>query len=389
NAGRFTIATWPKVGRRISLRKPDSQNNQNNISDRALFTNSKAFRGGLTMVFRVVHTIIFRFVFVALFLNLIFGQAQLAAALEYTSALCSLANGTFAQNSTTAPGALWLNARGFNPTLLPNLQENVGVHTLDAYDELRTVVSLALTAAKYQKLGDIIYLFSLFRLNANFGMSSVDNEAMLDALWMGAKGGKLTDSSSKAASSKTKRKENTEDYLLDLYIATSTSPRLANVYKEFKGWNQTTYATTYKEKAEQGNVHSSYEDDVGNGAPLISCSALLGLLKQGVASPRYGGPRSVCYAGCCLSWSTDAVFDWKDVSPDVHRYCLEDPSPGTTMQQINMNATAQQSDDDDDDDSDGNGKADPTRSVNCKLQSMIVNKAQFNVCMSNRAMNCL
>ncbi|KAI5293964.1 hypothetical protein KEM56_005938, partial [Ascosphaera pollenicola] len=89
-----------------------------------------------------------------------------ANAYNYTFALSELANGSMSQNASSTPGAMWLNVRGFSPDELPYIQNNLGVHSLDAYDELRMVAALAIMAAKYKRYGDLVYLYSLFEMNA-------------------------------------------------------------------------------------------------------------------------------------------------------------------------------------------------------------------------------
>ncbi|KZZ90041.1 hypothetical protein AAP_03991 [Ascosphaera apis ARSEF 7405] len=336
---------------------------------------------------RCLRDVIVHSIFVVLIILPCLDVAQSADAYNYTFALRELANGTMPQNASTTPGAMWLNVRGYSPDELPYIQNNLGVHSLDAYDEMRMVAALAIMAAKFQRYGDLVYLYSLFEMNAAFGSSGVDKPAMRDALWKGATGCPLNGDCGNILTSNdgTGSDSGSSSYLLDLYASTSTSAMLSRVYEEFKGSNSTSRTPTQRQ---HGPV-DDYNTTISHAASLMTCSGLLTLLKDGRMSPRYGGPRSVCYSNCCLSWTGNAVFQWADVMPDIQQYCLDEPTPGTTLRETEVKPSQA-----------GKGAQDKSRltvskrstttthQVSCRLQSMIADGEQFNICMGNRAMSC-
>ncbi|KAI5295602.1 hypothetical protein KEM52_000874 [Ascosphaera acerosa] len=252
-------------------------------------------------------------------------------AYNYTYALNQLVEGTMLQNASSTRGAMWLNVRGFEPSAVPFIQQNLGVHSLDAYDELRQVAGLAMMAAQYKLYGDLIYLYSLFGMNAAFGASSVEGAAMKEVLWRAATGCASLQCDGRDAVT-------IPTHLLSLYASTSTCPSLSRVYEEFTAsWaNATTRLRIMRTLDEEPESSSPTTNSTitPQAASIVTCSGLVTLLKDGRMSPKYGGPRSVCYSSCCIKWTGNGVFHWADILPTIQTFCLNRAVANTRLDPV-------------------------------------------------------
>lgn len=100
--------------------------------------------------------------------------------------------------------------------------------------------------------------------------------------------------------------------LIDLYINTSSSPYLATAYGDIK---KNTTTTSALEKRWIKEACSSAHQAARSG-----CQALIQSI-SGSVTVKAGGPRNICAYGCCISWSSNATFQFQNLT-NAANYCM-------------------------------------------------------------------
>jgi hypothetical protein len=189
---------------------------------------------------------------------------------------------------------------------LPYIQEAVGITSLDNARELQVITGLVNTAASQQQWGDVVFLYNVFSMNAHPEFASVASPQMqaglLDA---------VRDRASNAGP---------DDRLIELYASTSSSPSLVEAFRalpdqyaksQVKVGLSTVPATepsaTAVAKREAHIDRNRVVRSAAHVAVASACIALLGRIRLDT-SWKSGGPRDICYNGCCISWSVNATF---------------------------------------------------------------------------------
>lgn len=214
--------------------------------------------------------------------------------LDYSGSISALSYGNVHMQGNT-PGIVWFNVSNFAIDKLPNIQNDLGVYTLDNIHALKTIAGLAAVAAQEQRWGDIVYLYNAFSMNAHIDYTTANSTEMhhglLAAVLKADKSGVDLD-------------------LIDLYIKTSSSPYLVEAF-----------TSLYTSAIEP--LTRRWWKQVCSGAHQAAKSACRNLADQirFNASIKTGGPRSICRGGCCISWSANATFRLQDLYPAAN-YCI-------------------------------------------------------------------
>jgi hypothetical protein len=243
------------------------------------------------------------------------GHAAQSKELNYADSIHALAYGNVATSSVDSRGDVWLNITGFAVNELPYIQEAVGITSLDNARELQVIAGLVNTAASQQQWGDVVFLYNVFSMNAHPEFASVASPQMqaglLDA---------VRDRTSNAGP---------DDRLIELYASTSSSPSLVEAFRalpdqyaksQVKVGLSTVPATepsaTAVAKREANIDRNRVVCSAAHVAVASACIALLGRIRLDT-SWKSGGPRDVCYNGCCISWSVNATFQIENLTLDL------------------------------------------------------------------------
>lgn len=233
-----------------------------------------------------------------------------AQQLEYADSLHALSYGNIAMQGNSS-GAVWLNVTGYAADKLPHIQNDLGIMSLDNLEPLQILAGLAKTAASKGQYGDLVYLYAAFAMNGYADNIKVSSDEMQRGLLMAV----------------TPPNSNTPDQgLIKLYSGTCSSSYISQAFLSLQGQTpgKATSATT---GASTGPSNSSVEKrwgfkscDSANQAAKSACRNLISRL-SGNLTVKTGGPRNICYQGCCVSWSANATFQYQNLT-DAANYCL-------------------------------------------------------------------
>ncbi|RKK82197.1 hypothetical protein BFJ71_g15343 [Fusarium oxysporum] len=228
-------------------------------------------------------------------ITLAMSRLALAVNLNYADSIHALSFGNV-KTEGEAGGVVWLNVTGFATDKLPHIQQDLGVHTLDNVQPLKTIAGLASVAAKQAKWGDLVYLYNVFAMNGHapyaHASSSEMQEGLLSAVTKSDKSG-------------------IDSELIALYLKTSSSPLLV---KAFESLHTTPVPSHTHKRWDKINCDSAHR------AVASVCRSLVDNIHFNV-SVKSGGPRNICQGGCCISWSANATFQIENLYPAAN-YCL-------------------------------------------------------------------
>ncbi|KAF5536663.1 hypothetical protein FMEXI_10263 [Fusarium mexicanum] len=228
-------------------------------------------------------------------ITLAMSSLALAANLNYADSIHALSFGNVKTEGESG-GVVWLNVTGFATDKLPHIQQDLGVQTLDNLQALKAIAGLASVAAKQAKWGDLVYLYTVFAMNAHAPYANASSSEMQEGL----------------LSAVTKPdKSGVDSELIALYIKTSSSPLLVKAFEAL----HTTAAPSRTHKR-----WSNITCDSAHRAVASVCRSLVDSIHFNV-SVKTNGPRNVCRGGCCISWSANATFQIENLYPAAN-YCL-------------------------------------------------------------------
>ena len=230
-----------------------------------------------------------------------------AQQLDYADSLQALSYGNVAMQGNSS-GTVWLNVTGFAADKLPYIQNDLGIMSLDNLEPLQILAGLAETAASKGQYGDLVYLYTAFAMNGYADNVKVSSDEVQQGLLMAV----------------TPPNSNTPDQaLIKLYAGTSTS----YISQAFLGLQGQTLATATSTTTVIATSNSFPEkrwtkETCSNAhkAAKSACRALIFKLSGNMAM-KTGGPRSICYQGCCVSWSANATFQYQNLT-NAANYCV-------------------------------------------------------------------
>lgn len=214
--------------------------------------------------------------------------------LDYSGSIHALSYGNV-ETQGDATGTVWLNVSKFAADKLPNIQNDVGLYTLDNALALKSIAGLAAVAAQQQKWGDIVYLYNAFSMNGHVDYTTANSTEMRHGLLIAVL---------KAD------KSGVDPNLINLYIKTSSSPYLVEAFNSL-------YTTPVE------SLTKRWLREVCDGAHKAAVSACRNLAEniRFNATVKVGGPRNICKGGCCISWSANATFRLQNLYPAAN-YCV-------------------------------------------------------------------
>lgn len=220
--------------------------------------------------------------------------------LEYEDSLHALAYGNVALQGNSS-GTVWFNVTGYAPDKLPYIQHDLGIHSLDNKEPLQILAGLAKLAASKSKYGDLVYLYNAFAMNSYADHIKVSSEELQEGLLVA-----VTPPGSKTP----------DQVLIKLYAATSSSTYISEAFLGLEG-------KTLEVAAPSGSVEKRWTRETCSSAHKALKSACRNLISQlsGNITVKTGGPRSVCYQGCCVSWSANATFQYRNLT-NAANFCV-------------------------------------------------------------------
>lgn len=247
--------------------------------------------------------------------------------LDYAGSIHALSYGNVDMQGTSS-GEVWFNVTGFAADKLPHIQHDVGMYTMDNLEALKTIAGLGQVAAKQGKWGDIVYLYNTFSMNGHADYAKASSKEMQDG---------LLDAVTKPDGS------GVDHDLIDLYVKTSSSPFLAEAFNALRTSSVETIAPRW----------TKVLCDRAHQAAKSACRALINAIHFD-GTVKSGGPRSICYRGCCVSWSANATFQVENLY-NAANYC------------VNACGTA---------------------NVSCEVYGVSLQGTIVDQCLSNRATGC-
>lgn len=249
---------------------------------------------------------------------MLLGRTTQGQQLSYSDSIQALAFGNIATSSVESSGDVWLNITGFAEKELPHLQTVVGIHSLDNARELHVIANLAQSAASQALWGDLVFLYNVFSMNAYPAYADVTTAQMQAGLLDAVSG-----------------ENGPEEGLIELYASTSSASSLGAAYRALtsKYNNQqqskatslspvaaepTMTTTAAVDKREMDYSRNQIICSAAHVAVGAACIALLGRIRVD-GSWKSGGPRDICYEGCCISWSANATFQIENLYNDAQR----------------------------------------------------------------------
>ncbi|KAJ5491647.1 hypothetical protein N7539_003214 [Penicillium diatomitis] len=249
--------------------------------------------------------------------GVLLGRTAHSQQLSYKDSIQALAYGNIATSSVESSGDVWLNITGFAETELPHMQTVVGIHSLDNARELQVIANLAQNAASQALWGDLVFLHNVFSMNAYPAYANVTSTQMQGGLLSAVSG-----------------KNGPEESLIELYASTSSVPGLGVAYRALPSqYNKqhsksdisssvaaipTTTTAAAIDKREMDWTRNQIVCSAAHVAVGAACIALLGRIRLD-GSWKSGGPRDICYEGCCISWSANATFQIENLYNDAQR----------------------------------------------------------------------
>lgn len=268
-----------------------------------------------------------------------------AEQLNYADSLQALSYGNVAMQGNSS-GTVWLNVTGFAADKLPYIQNDLGIMSLDNLEPLQILAGLAKTAASNGQYGDLVYLYTAFAMNGHADNVKVSSDEMQQGLLMAVTPPNL----------------NTPDQtLIKLYAGTSSSSYISQAFLGLQGQMLATATSTTSDASTStttATFNSSLEKrwtkercSTAYKAAKSACQALISELD---ATVKTGGPRSICYQNCCISWSANATFQLRNLT-NAANYCVNACSSAT---------------------------------VSCEVYGVNLQGTIVNQCLSNRANGC-
>lgn len=258
--------------------------------------------------------------------GMLLGRTAHSQQLSYNDSIQALAYGNIATSSVESSGDVLLNITGFAETELPHIQTEMGIHSLDNARELQVIANLAQSAASKALWGDLVFLYNVFSMNAYPAYANVTSTQMQAGLLEAVRGKGATGSGP-------------DERLIELYASTSSAPGLEAAYRALPAQyntqqqqqqQQSQAATSSLEAAEPASTTAAVDKraadwtrnqivcSAAHVAVGAACIALFGRIQTN-ASWKSGGPRDICYQGCCISWSANATFQIENLYNDAQR----------------------------------------------------------------------
>ncbi|KAG6006386.1 hypothetical protein E4U21_007117 [Claviceps maximensis] len=200
------------------------------------------------------------------------------------------------QPKVVASGEIHFSIKDYPTEKLPHLKQDVGMYTMDNLETLKVIVQLGQEAGKQGRWGDLVFLHNAFSMNAHLNYAKVVSPEMREGL---LKAVTKTD------------KSGVDVELIELYVQTSTSPALAAAFNDLRTTPVTSELAARGDLSARGDLYDE-SCSFSHRANKRECQALLGNVQLDV-SIRTGEPRSICNAGCCISWSVNATFKTSDL----------------------------------------------------------------------------
>lgn len=227
-----------------------------------------------------------------------------AQELDYANSLQALSYGNVAMQGNSS-GTVWLNVTGFATDKLPYIQHDMGILSLDNKEPLQILADLAKTAASKGQYGDLVYLYAAFAMNGHGDNIKVSNEKMQQSLLKAV----------------TPPDSNTPDSgLIKLYASTSTSSLIGQAFLDLQGKTLAPGPSDSNSKSSPEKRWTRETCSNAHQAAKSACRALISKL-SGNFIVKSGGPRSICYQGCCVSWSANATFQYQNLT-NAANYCV-------------------------------------------------------------------
>ncbi|MCJ1425833.1 hypothetical protein MMC29_003733 [Sticta canariensis] len=256
-----------------------------------------------------------------------------AQQLGYADSLHALSYGNVAMQGNSS-GTVWLNVTGFAADKLPYIQNDLGIISLDNLEPLQILAGLAETAASKGQYGDLVYLYTAFAMNGHADHIKVSSDELQQGLLKAV----------------TPPNSNTPDrVLIKLYAGTSSSSYISQAFLNLQG--QTLATATSSSSPEKRWTKETCSN--AHKAAKSACRALISKL-SGNITLKIGGPRSICYKACCVSWSANATFEYQNLT-NAANYCVNACGSST---------------------------------VSCKVFGVSLQGTIVNQCLSNRANGC-
>lgn len=230
-----------------------------------------------------------------------------AQELNYADSLKALSYGNVDLQGKSS-GTVWLNVTGFAVDKLPHIQDNLGIYTLDNLEPLRILAGLAKTAASKGQYGDLVYLFSAFAMNGHGEHVKASSDAMQQSLFNA-----VTPPNSHSP----------DQDLIKLYSNTCSSPYIRQAFLDLQGQTRASApANTSPNPAKSSLEKRWYKEVCGyaHEGAKSACRSLIAAVSID-ATLKTGGPRNVCYQGCCISWSANATFEIRNLT-NAADYCV-------------------------------------------------------------------
>lgn len=226
-----------------------------------------------------------------------------AQELDYASSLEALSYGNIAMQGNSS-GTVWLNVTGFAIDKLPYIQHDLGIESWDNMEPLQILAGLTKIAASKKQYGDIVFLYNAFVMNGHGDHIKVSSEEMHQGLLKAV----------------TSPNSNTPDPgLIKLYASTSTSELIGQAFLNLQGKSlNTEFSNPDSNSLEKrwtrercSSAHKAFKN---------SCLHLIANLR-GNMKVKTGRPRSICYQGCCVSWSANATFEYRNLT-NAANFCV-------------------------------------------------------------------
>ncbi|KAG5930609.1 hypothetical protein E4U42_005271 [Claviceps africana] len=250
--------------------------------------------------------------------------------LDYDGYMHALSYGNAERvGDVSSSGDVVFRVKGVPVDKLPRCQEDLDISTLDNLYVLLSIAELGHEAAQQGKWGDFVYLYSAFGMNGHFDYARATSKQMADALL-----GAVTKPDGSAI----------DEALIDEYVKTSSTPALAAAFNALRMTHVPAGLTAQWTKETCKASHQALRE---------ACSILINNVR-GNASIKRGAPRSICKAGCCISWNIDAVFEVRNLASAADE-CMS---------------------------------LCPGNSVSCEIYGVDLQGATVNQCLSNRAFGC-
>ncbi|KAG6038228.1 hypothetical protein E4U41_004421 [Claviceps citrina] len=239
--------------------------------------------------------------------------------LDYAGSIHALSFGNVDTKGTSS-GEVWFNVTGFKPDKLPHIQQDVGIYTMDNLDSLKTIAGWG--SRRPSKANGAT------SMNGHADYAKASSAQMREGLL--------------AAVTKPDRSGVDSD-LIDVYVKTSSSPLLAEAYNALR----TSPVPSVEPRWYREACDSAHQ------AAKSACRTLIENIHFN-ATVKSGGPRSICYSGCCISWSANATFELQNLY-NAANYC------------VNACGTA---------------------TVSCEVYGVSLQGTIVDQCLSNRATGC-